>query len=449
MQKNILVSDRYSKSFVAAVATLAAALLFGGAAADLGLAQMFVLTVGLVAGFGLFAQKGMQEWHLPWPVLVAIVLMLAQPLIQLIPLPPDIWRAFPGRAAETAIIDLAGGGTLARPLALNPAVNLQLFTSLVVLVMFALTVARLSAANINRLFRVILGVALLQFLIGAVQFTTAGTTLDFFGNSHKGWLLGTFANRNHAGLFFACCILITAGLSEGRRARAKGSSVALERLIFVALVSLWLLGAIGTGSRTGFVLALLATALAAIIGLRGAKLPLWAWLASAVGLVAAIAAVLMSARVQQLVDRYDAVGDDQRWSIWQNSLDIIASYMPWGGGFGSFIWVYNKSEPIDELIPTYVNNAHNDYLELLVEAGLPGALTLGIVFLLVIIAVIRGTRSREPQIVRHSLVGGGIVLLIACHSVVDYPVRRMAMAMVLFFAFGLLLRQFGSRPADG
>lgn len=442
-------SAKLELGVIATMVTFAVALFFGGAATEPDLRQMFIIGIALICGFGLVSQDGMQELRLPWPVLVAIASLLSLPLLQLIPLQPEIWRALPGRGAETAIIDLAGGGTSSRPLALNPDANLQLFASLTALCIFALTVARLNQVNLTRLLYVFLALALVQFLVGAIQFTTAGASLDFFGNSHKGWLLGTFANRNHAGLFFACSILITVALAEGRRERvaSKGPSASLVRLIFLSVIPIWLLAAIGTGSRTGFMLSLLATAVAVAINLRGIRLPRWAWLAGIGVLAAAIAAVQMSDRMQKLVERYDAVGDDQRWSIWHNSIDVIANYLPWGSGFGSFVWVYNKSESMEELAPTYVNNAHNDYLELIVEAGIPGAAVLGLVIVLVIVGVIRGGRSRDSLIARQSLVGGGIVLLFACHSFVDYPVRRIAMAMVLFLAFGLLLRQFGQRSA--
>lgn len=434
---------------ISTTASIAVALLFGGGAAVIGLAQLAVLSVGLLAGFAaVYTRNGMQDLQLPWAVIAVMVAMLALPLVQLFPLPPEVWRALPGREAENAIIALAGGGEASQPIALDPDVNLQLFASLVVLCVFSLSVARLDRVNLNWLLRIVVGVALVQFFIGAVQFSTAGATLDFFGNSHKGWLLGTFANRNHAGLFFACCILITAALFEPSRRLNVGMFTA-ERMLFFALTSFWLLATIGTGSRTGFVLALIAALIASFISLRDVKLPRWAWLVSAGALAVVVSAVMMSQRVQTLVDRYETVGDDQRWSIWRNSQEIIGNYMPWGSGFGTFSPVYNKSEPFAELMPTYVNNAHNDYLELLIEAGFPGAVVLGLVLVLVFVGVVRGARSPDPVTVRHSLVSGGIIFLFACHSVVDYPVRRMAMAMLLFLAFGLLLRQFRRESIAG
>lgn len=438
----------FDAEYLAATATIAFALLLGGGAAAMGLAQVIILTVGLLTGFvSLFARRGIQSMRLPWPVIAVMLLLIVLPLLQLVPLPPELWRSLPGRAAETAIIDLAGGGKLTRPLALDPNTNLQLFATLVMLTGFALIVAQLDSVNINRLIQVVLALALVQFLVGAVQFSTAGTTLDIFDNSHKGWLLGTFANRNHTGLFFACSILLTAALYENPLPFDKGQALRLRRLVLSALVALWLLGAIGTGSRTAFVLSLVATALAATIALRGIQVPRWTWLGGTFVLAVVAAAVMLSERAQRLLDRYETVGTDQRWSMWDNSYDMIADYMPWGGGFGSFSVIYKKYEPLEEVIPTFANNAHNDYLELLIEAGLPGVIVLGLIVMLALVGVVRGIRSSNPQIARHALVAGGIILLFLCHSVVDYPVRRTAMAMILFLAFGLLLRQF-CRPTS-
>lgn len=443
MQNRSLKARGYDAPYLAASATITTAVLFGGGAAAMGLAQATIVIVGLLAGFvQLFARHGLQDIQLPWLVIAVMLLLIVFPLLQLIPLPPEIWRSLPGRGAETTIIELAGGEKLARPLALDPNTNLQLFATLVMLTAFAINVARLDAANINRLLRIVLALALVQFLIGAVQFSTGGTALDIFDNSHKGWLLGTFANRNHAGLFFACAILLTAALYDGRSTVKGGAVSAFERLALLALVSLWLIGAIGTGSRTAFVLSLLATAIAAFVALRGVRVPKWAWLGGTVMLATVVAAVMSSGRVERLVNRYETVGEDQRWSMWNNSYKIIADYMPWGSGFGSFSYVYNKYEPITEVIPTYTNNAHNDYLELIIEAGLPGFTLLGLVVLLSLVGVVRGIRSPDTQIARHALVAGGIILLFLCHSVVDYPIRRTAMALILFLALGLLLRQF-------
>ena len=441
MKNSSVKSFKQRSGLIAGALILAVALVFGGGASEIGLSQVVVIVVGLIGGASLLSDgSGLRRLTLPWSVAAIMVLILLLPLAQLIPLPSGIWRALPGREAEIAIIDLAGGAHLAHSLALNPLVNLQLFASLVVLMSFSLIVARLDKADFQTLLIIVLALAGFQFLLGLVQFSSGGQLLDIFGNSHKGWLLGTFANRNHTGLFFACCILISVSVLDNLNVKHRNF-----RLFYaLGLMLLWLLATLATGSRTGSLLALLAIAFSLFLMIREIRLRAWIWIAGLVSLLCIGSGLLLSTRVQQLVERYATVGDDQRWSIWRNSLDLIGNYMPWGAGFGSFSAVYNKYEPLSELTPTYVNNAHNDYLELLVEAGLPGLVALVAVILIVILGVSRAVRLEDRSLARSAKIGGFMILLFAIHSGVDYPVRRMGTAIMLFLAFGLILRQFAT-----
>lgn len=434
---------------IAAVFIVFISLVLGGGTSQAGLGQLTMLGLSLMAAVVLVCDRpGLKIVKIPGTIIATIVVILLLPLVQLIPIPPEIWRNLPGREAETAIIDLAGGANLMRPMALDRIVNLQLFASLVVLISFSMIVAGLDDVDFRRLLTFILLIAGCELLIGAAQFSSDGNLFDIYGNSHKGWLLGTFANRNHAGLFFAACILISTALFVETPVKNKKSSLKLSLFTFALLVSLWLLATLGTGSRSGILLALLATALAGVMVLRKVKLPAWTWVGVIVSVSGLAGALLLSDRVQNLLGRYEIVGEDQRWTIWRNSLDIIKSYLPWGSGFGSFPDVYNKYETIPELIPTYVNNAHNDYLELFVEAGVIGGIVLIAVTILVLIGVFKGMRSGDTRTVRNALAGGGVILLFALHSAVDYPARRMGMAVILFLAFGMLLRQFAHRGWD-
>jgi O-antigen ligase len=88
---------------------------------------------------------------------------------------------------------------------------------------------------------------------------------------------------------------------------------------------------------------------------------------------------------------------------------------------------------------TYVNHAHNDWLELLVETGLLGAAVM-IAFLLWFARLaLRAWR-------RHNTTGGPgvraasvVILLLLGHSLVDYPLRSPAMMCVFALACGLML----------
>ena len=111
---------RDSYAFWALAALIVAAFLLGGSARDdvLGLAILRPVAA-ICLGIGLFGLTGEAARHYRWPLLAmgAVVLLT---LIHLIPLPPSVWMALPGRelAAEAA---RAGGIEQPwRPIALVP-----------------------------------------------------------------------------------------------------------------------------------------------------------------------------------------------------------------------------------------------------------------------------------------------------------------------------------------
>ncbi len=447
MNRSKPVHKNPSPAFFGAAVFLVASLLFGGGAATPGVAYMGVIVAGLLCGVCLlFPKSGLLDLDTPWPLWFAAALVLLIPLMQLLPLPPSIWQQLPGRASETAIRQLAGATDQSFPIALAPAVNWQLTGALIILGAFAIVVARLSFDDRNRLVMVLLAVAGVEFVLGVVQFSTGGAVGDMFGNTHKGWLLGTFANRNHTSLFFACCIVMSLSLMGRRRSGFRGSASNARYVIAGAAMLLFFAAVLGTGSRTGLLLTLVALAFVGLYFLKDRAISKWVWVGSAAAALISISTLLASARGQQVVDRFASVGDDQRWTIWHNTLGLIQTYLPWGAGFGTFTGLYNRVEPVAELNAAYVNNAHNDYLELLLEAGLPGGIALIIVLALLVVAVIRGTKRLEGKARQHVLLGSGVVLLIAMHSAVDYPTRRMSMAAILFMGLGFILSQF-ARPS--
>ena len=52
----------------------------------------------------------------------------------------------------------------------------------------------------------------------------------------------------------------------------------------------------------------------------------------------------------------------------------IHDFMPWGSGLGSFRGVYHLYESRDQITTTYVNHAHDDYIEIALELGVAGVL---------------------------------------------------------------------------
>jgi len=104
---------------------------------------------------------------------------------------------------------------------------------------------------------------------------------------------------------------------------------------------------------------------------------------------------------------------------------IVADFAPFGSGVGSFVELYRWYEDPAIVSATFVNHAHNDLLELLIETGLPGLLVL-LVFLAWFVprawALWRGDRSNAAALAASMVIGVELV-----HSLADYPLRTAAM----------------------
>ena len=110
--------------------------------------------------------------------------------------------------------------------------------------------------------------------------------------------------------------------------------------------------------------------------------------------------------------------------------------MPLGSGLGSFEAVYRLYERPEAIDPTYVNHAHNDYLELALEAGIPAI--LWILAFLAWWALCAGSRwigdANDPWAKAGTIASAAIL----AHSFVDFPLRTSAIAAVFALAIGLM-----------
>ncbi len=98
---------------------------------------------------------------------------------------------------------------------------------------------------------------------------------------------------------------------------------------------------------------------------------------------------------------------------------------PWlGHGFGAYTRRYPAFARFDTGLN--VNFAHNDWVELAVEGGIPAALALAVFAILVTKAAIR-----QPW-----AIGVPFVLL---HALVDYPLQRLGTAMWVFAVAGIAI----------
>ena len=428
----------------ATAAVVAAILVLGGGPtrASLPYAIEFVLGIGLL-GLVLWQSGGAVLRRMPWPVLGLVVALLALPLIQLVPLPPGWEQPGPARGIATALRALAGEADRWQPLTLVPQTTVQVAFSLVILLGVLLAALSLDTRGIRLIVALVLAVEALTVVIGVLQLTSAGRLFDFYDSAHRLNLLGFFANRNHSAVFLGCAIpLSVAFLSTGRA--PPRALLGLSGMIALGV----LIAVFGTVSRTGIVLTVAGflLSLLLLVPLPAGRGRLVA-AASVAG--AAVFGILLftSSAVSKVFERYADVGDDLRWRFYVRTWALVPKFLPLGGGLGSFLPIYTANEPLGDVKPTFVNNAHSDFLELLLEAGV-----LGLVVEVAVIATLAWCWWRLARLQPSSdrslgLAGLIVAILFLAHSAVDYPLRRMACAATFSLAIALVVRPLLRRAA--
>lgn len=384
------------------------------------------------------------------PVGIFLVLAIGLALMQLVPLPPSLWQALPGRAVFADAALLAGQPQPWRPLSIVPGMTWNAASSLVVPLAVFFLMTGLSGREQRWLPGVLLSMITASMLIGLLQFSGAGFENPLI-NDTPGQVSGMFANRNHFALFLAlgCLIAPVWAFPEGERAGWRPVAA-------LGLVIVFVLTILATGSRAGMALGILALIIGPLAVQRDIRRmlrgrPRWVLPVIIAGVllavVALIAVSLMAGRAAS-IDRVFSVdaGQDMRSRGLPVVWAMVREYFPWGAGIGGFDNLFRMHEPFDLLTLSYFNHAHDDFLEIVLDAGLPGLALLMAAIAWSVIAAIRAWRSPAEG---HSLpkLASMMLLLIAIASVVDYPART-PMIMTLIAICGVWLSATGSRSRE-
>ena len=266
--------------------------------------------------------------------------------------------------------------------------------------------------------------------------------------SNFGVATGFFANSNHMANLLLVTMPFVAAIgvtlrqqSKDVRLRSAGLAVACSGLALAVLGLILNRSLAGYGLGVPVVLA----SLAILFGLTAA------WVRAAVVAIGAtgIAAIalLWSSPIGSQMDRLGAsTSVISRQQIATNSLALAAEFAPVGSGLGTFPKIYPRTENPAKVERVYVNHAHNDYVELAVETGLPGVLLIVAFLIWWAIAVMRMLRSpaSDPFAVAGAIASAAILL----HSLVDYPLRTAAISAVFAMSLALVIQSRRTAQSD-
>lgn len=426
----------------------------GGSRVDIQ-SLLFLLPVS-VAVFSIALFSFRSDQITGWKPLFWFVFGLAVIAVgHVMPLPASIWQSLAGREELVEVEQLVGLSDVWRPLTITPMNGWHVVVSLFPILAVFFLATQLSRKELSKLLPLLLVFGALSGFVGLLQILgNPEGPLYFYRITNNGSAVGFFANRNHAAVFLACLFpmlsayaTIAQGTPESIRNRhllALAAAVVLVPLILV------------TGSRTGLIVA--------VVGLVGAfaiyrpssvrieRISKGARsrfkggiLAVSMVLAVAIATVVFS-RAEAISRLFDSTAEaSNRGSFWNASLDLMWKCFPWGCGSGSFVEVFQIIEPRSLIDSTYLNHAHNDWIETAVTFGVPGILALIAIVLYWISGVWKLLRQREASARTTSLnwMAAVIMAILGIASIFDYPLRTPTL-QVLFILACLWLWDFRS-----
>lgn len=377
-----------------------------------------------------------------------MALIAGIPVAQLIPLPPAIWQALPGRATMRSALALVDQQDTWRPFTVAPQRTLDAVLSLLPPFVALLFAASMNAAGRLLLLRVIAGFGLLSVAVGAAQIAGgADGPLQFYDGNLTGELRGFQANRNaQADVLLISLLALTAGFHGW----AGKSRAALGALVVIGLVLL--LGVLLTSSRTGIALVPVALGWCFYLLRRTrvisrVRIAAWQWGVLGAGVALAVFAVWQTKAIGRVLARFDFLGE-YRPDIWRDTLFAIGQYWPLGSGMGTFTRVFLPAERLEAIGQSIPNRAHNEVLELLLEGGIPLALCWAVVAVLVAVGLWRGLRIPQAMPTGQIAFAAGTLAVTISHSLVDYPFRSMALVSLIAVAAALVLAPQPPQQAD-
>lgn len=395
--------------------------------------------------------------QLKFPLLFVAVMVLI-PILQIIPLPLEVWRQLPGRAIVTEAYGLIGRVQPACPITLTPSATWLSGISLLPPIAVFLAVLMLSKSERRYLCVLVIVAAFASVFLGLFQLAQGDhSALRFFAITNRTEAVGFFANRNHfAALLYVSVLLICAHLFHSLAAIRAARGNRIDTNSFVPLVAsvtaliVVLAGAMMARSRAGLLLTLIALIASVSLASGDARLKrLRSGVAGAIGVTTlAIMMFILPLAFYRVLDRIGpAPTNNLRIPFASNTISAATAYMPWGSGLGSFVPVYQLFEPAQEIGLTYANHAHNDLLEVWLETGITGPLVIGVfcTWLLRRAIALWNSETELSGSLDLSLRRAAAIALalLLAHSLVDYPLRTTAIATVAAMLAAFLFPPLG------
>jgi O-antigen ligase len=388
----------------------------------------------------------------PRRAFVIPAVLTAAVLLQLCPFPAHFVERFAGRENPVRGAQAA--------LSLAPYATRASF--LILLTCFAaFYLAQIVSENRNRKQRLIASLLVLgtaEAFYGLVQYLSGWQKIFFYAKKYDlEEATGTYINRNHYAGFLEMILPFSVALLfyEYEKLRGTRSSPpanirklltrqSLQKVFLCLFVAVVLFAALFF-SRSRMGIAAASASLLVIFGLAGVsrfhrKMGL---LLSAVFVALSIGLAIWIGP-GPIVERFENVGQEftlheqSRLSIWQDARILVRQHPFIGTGLGTFPIAYTAVQTT--FLGQFVNHAHNDYLELASDLGLPAALLLFASFFWILARAVRGFFHARGNFERSVALGcAGSLVAILLHSMTDFNLYIPANAILFSTILGMAM----------
>jgi O-antigen ligase len=361
-------------------------------------------------------------------ILFAMIVLSVYPVFQLIPLPFSIvTKTSPG---IKEIVTLSPDITpVSHSISIYPfATETGLSHLLAYLMLFFVTVFGIQ--DKARLYKMLKALAVFGFIVavfGIIQHAAGNGKIYWFRElTHGGSPFGPFVNRNHFAGFIGMIIPLSLGVGLMSRS--------IEKKIMYAFFSITMAVALFFSLSRGGIVSFFAGIMVFVFVIFG-KTYSMKRLVPVFLFVLVLVTYLLYLGITPIVDRFaqTEVTNEQRLIAWQGAVSALKDYPVFGTGLGTFQYIFKIYKP--EGLYRYWDHAHNDYLELLLEVGIVGAIIIAILFFLGVKAIVNAPWKGKEVYLNAAFLSS--ITTIAVHSVVDFNLHIPSNAILFFLISGI------------
>ena len=323
--------------------------------------------------------------------------------------------------------------------------------------LFFLTFAFIAAANFlvtrDRLFLL----AKVLTVFGAVLAGFALIQL-FTWNGRIYWLrltrytaFGPFVNRHYFAGYMAMLVPMPLGLML-RIVRGQA------RLLYGFAATLMGTAAVVSNSRSGVISLGASMVLMMIVNRRSRRLNRMndpaaqgGWRFLRIGPITAVALAMIAGVIwigaAGIVEHFGDALDEQvsfgtpdvgRTTIWRDTVNMIRHHPVLGVGLGAYETIYPAYQTMSASLR--VDYAHNDYLQILADTGIVGGAIAGCFIVVILLAMYRGVRSRDPLCAGMALAAGTGIVAVLIQSLSDTDLQIPSNALLFLVLCAVVAR---------